>query len=221
MKYLRFKIFQSLLGPFSSFTRKRRMALYQKKINLEPGMKILDVGGTASIWEHIDIPLEITCLNLPTSKYKPVYKGHHKIKFIEGDGCNLPEFNHGDFDLIFSNSVIEHVGNWKKQQQFANEILRLSDNYWVQTPCKLFPIEAHCGMPFWWHYPENLRQKILDKWYKKLPAWTIMIKHTTVIEENTLKRLFPEANFLREWFIFPKSIIVYQQQQTSKLVNND
>ncbi|MGK7958192.1 MAG: class I SAM-dependent methyltransferase [Crocosphaera sp.] len=188
------------------------MSLFNNTIKPDAGMKILDVGGTPSIWDYIETPLQITCLNLPSPKAKPKYEGHHSIRLVDGDGCNMPEFNPGDFDLIFSNSVIEHVGDIKKQEQFSQEILRLSGKsgkYWVQTPCKLFPIEAHNGMPFWWYYPDNIKEYFITKWSEKVPAWTDMVKQTTVIEAKTLQSLFPNACMVREWFIFPKSLIVY------------
>lgn len=215
MKYLRFKIFQSLLSPFQSYIRKQRMSLFNDIINPHAGMKILDVGGTPQIWNYIETPLQITCLNLPSPKPKPKYEGHHSISLVDGDGCNMPEYNPGDFDLIFSNSVIEHVGDIYKQQQFAKEVLRLSSSsgtYWIQTPCKLFPIEAHTGMLFWWYYPDGLREYFISRWSQKLPAWTEMVKGTTVIEGKTLISLFPNGSMVTEWFLFPKSLIVYKRE---------
>ena len=212
MKYLRYKLFQSLLRPFQSYVRRQRMSLFNKIIQPYAGMKILDVGGTPSIWKTIETPLKITCLNLPSPKPKPKYEGHHSIDFVDGDACYMPQFHGGDFDLIFSNSVIEHVGDINKQEQFAKEVLRLSGSYWIQTPCKLFPLEAHTGMPLWWYYPDSLREYFITRWSGKLPAWTEYIKHTTVIEAQTLQSLFPDASILTEWFIFPKSLIVYKRQ---------
>ena len=126
------------------------MKLFEEIVKPFPGMRVLDIGGTASIWKHIDVPLSVTCLNLHSPDKDRGCEGPHKFSFLVGDGCSIPQFNPGDFDLVFSNSVIEHVGNYAKQQSFASEVLRLSTDYWIQTPHKWFPVEVHCGIPFWW-----------------------------------------------------------------------
>ena len=173
-------------------------------------MRILDVGGQPEIWDYVDIPLVITCLNLPGIAVTN-YLTHHEISYVEGDGCNMPEFNPGDFDLVFSNSVIEHVGSYENRKMYAKEIQRLTKNYWIQTPFKYYPVEAHCGMPFWWFYPKSLRSYFLERWRKKLPAWTDMIEGTKVISAKELEDLFPDAIIFKEWVIFPKSIIAYSR----------
>lgn len=38
------------------------------------------------------------------------------------------------FDLVYSNSVIEHLGTWEKQQAFAAEARRVGRGYWIPTP---------------------------------------------------------------------------------------
>ena len=64
---------------------------------------------------------------------------HHTFHVIEGDACSVEQFGDRSFDLVFSNSVIEHVGPPAKQAEFAHEVLRLGRSYWVQTPSKWFP----------------------------------------------------------------------------------
>lgn len=208
LKYLRFKIFRALLNPFSAYMRNNRMRLFIKTMTPVKGMKILDLGGQPFIWDFVDIPLNITCLNLPGIVIKN-HNSHHEITYVEGDACDMPNFQYGDFDMIFSNSVIEHVGNIEKQIQFAREVTRLSNHFWIQTPSKFFPIEAHCGMPFWWFYPPFLRAYFLERWSKKLPAWTEMVSTTTFVDKKNLEIFFPNCEILTEWFIFPKSLIVY------------
>ena len=175
----------------------------------EEGMRILDIGGQPQIWDFIDIPLNITCLNLPGIAQKN-HKSHHNIKFVEGDGCNMPQYNMGDFDMLFSNSVIEHVGPESNRALFASEVKRICTTYWIQTPYKYYPFEAHCGMPFWWFYSEKMRQKFINKWKKEVPAWAEMVETTTVVTVPELKKHFPNSNVIKEWFIFPKSVIVYR-----------
>lgn len=209
LKYLRFRIFSALLKPFSNTMRKRRMALFVKLIKPTFGMKILDLGGQPSIWDSVELPLNITCLNLPGVAITD-HQSHHRIAYLEGDACSIPDFHPGDFDLVFSNSVIEHVGDYNKRVEFANEVLRLSDKYWIQTPSKYFPIEAHCGMPFWWFYPTELRSYFLKKWEKKLPAWTEMVSTTLVVSERELLDILPGCEIKYEWFFLaPKSLIAY------------
>ena len=211
LKYLRIRIFRLLLDPFSSIVRKRRMQLFVKLIAPTSGMSVLDLGGQPAIWDSVKPVLNITCLNLPGVANNG-HNTHHNITYIEGDACSMPYFNRGDFDIVFSNSVLEHVGGADKQLEFANEVQRISDIYWIQTPCKYFPIEAHCGMPFWWFYPSCLRSYFIDRWSKKLPAWTEMVASTTVISKEELKHLLPKSKIITECFIVPKSLIAYSSQ---------
>lgn len=48
------------------------------------------------------------------------------------------QFKEKEFDLVFSNSVIEHVGGFQDQMKAANEIRRVGKNYFIQTPNKYF-----------------------------------------------------------------------------------
>lgn len=211
LRYLRFKIFQTLLVPFSKYSRRKRGELFTAIMRPRPGEAVLDVGGQPEIWDYVNIPLQITCVNLPGTM-SVEHRTHHSITYVEGDGCDMREFHPGQFDLVFSNSVIEHVGNYEKRTLFANEIRRLSHRYWVQTPYKYFPIEAHCGMPLWWLYPESARAFFLTRWSKKLPAWTEMVATTTVISKGELRELFPDSRIVLEWKVFPKSLIAYSTE---------
>ena len=111
-------------------------------------------GRAASDRDSVPSRLNLTILNLPGIA-RTAYPSHHHITYVEGDACNTQGFKERSFDVVFSNSVIEHVGPPQKQAEFAREARRLGKSYWVQTPSKWFPIEAHCGMPYWWVYPES------------------------------------------------------------------
>lgn len=196
LRYLRVSTFYKFLGPYSERVRRARMAEFIRIVDPKPGMRILDIGGTPEIWRYVDVPLKITLLNLEHDPRKKS-ASHHDYKFVTGDACEdgIPE---GQYDLVFSNSVIEHVGDWERQSAFARNVTRGSSNYWVQTPAKWFPIEAHTGMPFWWFYPERLRAKLIRRWKNKLPAWTEMIEGTRLVELQALQSLFPGGDILVE-----------------------
>lgn len=209
LKYFHINTFYRLLRPYSKWTRKRRMQSCAARLHVMDGTTILDLGGQPAIWETIAQHLDLTILNLPGIAEKSA-SSHHTVRYVEGDACQLQGFADRSFDAVFSNSVIEHVGDDGRQIAFASAMRRLGRSYWVQTPSKWFPIEAHCGMPFWWFYPERLRRRIIEHWRKKLPAWTHMVEETRVLTKSQMRTLFPEAKILTERSLgLSKSYIAY------------
>lgn len=144
---LRVQIFYRLLRPYSTYKRRIRTALFMDRMGLWSGMRIIDLGGTPEIWAAIQIPLDITLINNGQDPcvIRSSDKTPHKFSFLNGDACEL-DAPSNSFDLVFSNSAIEHVGNSDRQKAFAANACRLAPKYWVQTPAKWFPIEAHNGM---------------------------------------------------------------------------
>ncbi len=170
--------------------------------------QIIDLGGQPQIWDFISVRLNITIVNLP-GIVEGAYQSIHDIQYIQGDACNLTMFKDKEFEVAFSNSVIEHVGDDTKVELFAHEAQRVASKIWIQTPSKYFPLEPHTGMPFWWYYPAALKAFFLDRWSKKLPAWTVMIRGTRYITKSQLANLFPDCLVYTERFLgIPKSYIV-------------
>jgi len=186
-----------------------------------PGTRVLDLGGVPEIWEHVSMPLDITLLNLPGAVspgefeilQSPSLK-HHTFHVVDGDACNVKQFGNRSFDLVFSNSVIEHVGPRARQAEFAHEVLRLGKTYRVQAPSKWFPIEAHTGMPFFWFYPEWLRAAVIGNWRKRLPEWWADYVGTTrVLSRGRMAELFPNGRTRVEYFLgFPKSYVSHSRE---------
>lgn len=119
--------------------RARRMELFVKLMGLKEDMTILDVGGDEEFWRGCPVSCKITCLNIYGECAPPT---DARIKRMVYDGCKIP-FDASSFDIVHSNSVIEHVGAWRSQKLFASEIRRVGRNYWVQTPNYYFPLECH------------------------------------------------------------------------------
>ncbi|HET6417712.1 MAG TPA: class I SAM-dependent methyltransferase [Polyangiales bacterium] len=207
----RFQLFSQLIKPFSEKSRKRRMKIFAEVMALSPGTRILDLGGQPGAWRNVVVPLDLTILNLPGVAEASVELPQHRVRYVEGDACNVVQFDRGDFDILHSNSVIEHLGPEENQEAFASEVKRLSRRYWVQTSSEWFPIEPHCGMPFWWFYPEPARQWFIRRWSQQVPRWAEMIAGTRLVTKKRLQSLFPETSSYVEWsYGFPKSYVVYQ-----------
>ncbi len=193
----------------SELARARRMRQFCDRMRPSAKLRVLDLGGTPSVWRFVPHRLSITIVNLPgeTGADMP---SHHELRFVEGDACDLSEFDDRSFDLVFSNSVIEHVGDEQRQAAFAQEVRRLGDCYWVQTPAKWFPIEAHTGMPLWWFYPESTRRFFLSRWRDKLPDWSESMAQTRVLTRERMQDLFPGARVYVEAVAgIPKSYTAY------------
>jgi Methyltransferase domain len=147
LKYLRINLFYSLIEPISAAMRRRRMRRFVECMSLRDGLRVLDLGGQPEIWTHVPHSLHVTLLNLPGA-HQSMVTSSHTFERLDGDACNARQLADSSFDIVFSNSVIEHVGPHDKRAAFAAEARRLGKAFWVQTPAIWFPIEAHCGMPF-------------------------------------------------------------------------
>lgn len=192
---------------FSAAMRARRTAHFIRRMGLSGGERIIDLGGAPSSWRAIPVPLKIVMVNLPGALHRDP-ESHHDITYVEGDACDLSDYDDGSFDIAFSNSVIEHVGGPEKRAALAKEARRLAPRYWVQTPSIWFPVEAHTYLPFWWFYPPFVKRAFIRRWRQTLPSWCEMIEGTTVLSKSEVRSLFPDAKIETERFLgLPKSYV--------------
>lgn len=211
---LSMRLFYGALGIVSSFTRQSRMKTFLDVMEIKSGCKIIDLGGAPEFWNDVNIPLDITIVNLPGVCEKNTNPNHHTIKLIEGDATNLEYFPDNHFDIAFSNSVIEHVGSRSNQIRFAGEVSRLAPAHWVQTPSIWFPIEAHTGIPLWFLLPGFVRSYFHKTWNRRYPEWNQMVLGTTVISKSAFKKYFPESQIRTErLFFIPKSYVALKNNK--------
>jgi hypothetical protein len=84
------------------------------------------------------------------------------VRAVRADGRELP-FADGEFDLGFSNAVVEHVaGGREGQRRFVVELCRVARRVFVTTPNRWFPVDPHTLLPVvHWLPPGRLRDRVL------------------------------------------------------------
>lgn len=144
------------------------------------------------------------------------------IAYVHADACDMSMFADQSFDIAFSNSVIEHVTEWERQQMMAAEIRRVAKSYWVQTPNRHFPIEPHMLFPFFQYLPLSWRRVIGRYWpfsFEKLRRGDPVRDAVGVrlMTRAELQACFPEATIQAERFLgLAKSWIVIFLHATNK-----
>jgi len=204
----------------STAYRLRRARVRKFAALLEPvdgELRILDVGGSAEFWlayrDELHRPAAITVLNQSFGKQPRL----PWITYVSGDARDLQMFADQQFDMCFSNSVIEHV-DAAGQFRMAKEIRRVARGYFVQTPNAYFPIEPHFLVPGWQFMPVALRARLLQLrdwgWMKRTPDPLLAreaVESILLLTAAQLQRLFPDSRIYREKIgLFTKSLTAWR-----------
>ena len=198
------------------------MKLFLRRMRPSAETRILDVGGYPWNWVDGTVDAQITILNVHSVDMPPelINRG---VSFVVGDGCRL-EYEDQAFDIVFSNSVIEHLGTWDRQLAFAAEMRRVGKALWIQTPARSFFLEPHLLTPFIHYLPTSVQKRLL----RHFTIWGLMTKptpqqieaffnETRLINGSEMRRLFPDCEILRERFAgLTKSFIAIRDRKCGK-----
>lgn len=188
--------------------RARRFRLVQDLIEKclaeRDTVRILDIGGTEAYWrigrdflERHRGRLRIALVNIDR---EPVADAD-LFEASVGDGAD-PRLLQGEtFDLVHSNSVIEHVGDWPRMVQFAENTRRLGRFYYVQTPNYWFPYEPHFRFPGFQYLPKSMRVGLMMRYQLGFfprvddrDEARDVVDHHTLISRRQMRRLFGDAS---------------------------
>lgn len=176
-------------------------------------MRVLDLGGTASFWERLPARVRsLTTLNSVEFEVTLPWHEHHV-----GDACQPPDVvTSRSYDLVFSNSTIEHVGDRARRAQFAEVANQLGPKHWIQTPNRAFPIEPHVLFPGHQFLPREGRALVHRYWPLVHTRATSMesartaADNTELLDRKEFTHLFPHSRIEDEVLlksIPPKSLI--------------
>lgn len=198
--------------------REQRWTRFQQRMAPKPADSLLDVGGAPSEWSGRGyLVRKVDIVNLDAY---PVEQRADSpfMRSFKGDGRAL-EFEDGSYDIIYSNSVIEHVGSWEDQQAFAKEARRVGRQLWIQSPAYGCPVEPHyLGLFLHWFPPS---------WHVFLARWTSVVgltraadlqsiaSTTRLLTRREYQSLFPDCEIWTErlLLVFPKSYIAIRASQ--------
>lgn len=213
----------------SRFRRRRFRiveGLLDRIISVKGRAAVLDVGGRRDYWNLLDkrfhSTIALTLLNLPSELEvgrEQASEDPLKVDYLAGDGCSMPQYGDRSFDLVHANSVIEHVGSLQNMQRLADEIRRVGNAYYVQTPYLWFPLEPHYGVPFVHWLPGPTRAQLLNRYaigytprIPRYPDALAAADETQLVDKTLMRKLFPDAAVQAERFAFmTKSLIAVRE----------
>lgn len=187
------RIYQRIAAHY----RPKRMRAFVARLGITERTRVLDVGGTAYNWQFSPVQPRLTILNLePRHADCPSW-----IDWIQGDALTM-RVDRGVFDVVFSNSVIEHVPD---HQRFAQAIRGFGVPYWVQTPNRYFPVEPHflgLGVQFLPRWAATPYVKHATLWGRRAKDQHHLVPEKldeiNLLAAREMRWLFPDADIVRE-----------------------
>lgn len=175
--------------------RARRWAIFSEHFPDVSRLRILDLGGTPRMWQNALVrPKSVTTINLlPQPEPERDW-----IASVQGDVFDRPETTSGDFDLVYCNSLIEHVGGHAQRQRLADLIHGAAPLFWVQAPYRYFPVEPHWLVPGMQFLPLRARIAVARHW--DVGGYTSRGKADREGVEQVMEVELPTATEFRHYF---------------------
>ncbi len=216
---------KKLFKYYSTNARAKRTRIFKSFFAITDTTRILDLGGGDGKM--------ISSMGLNNKNIYVADFDKEALRLASERGLNIVQLDESgkipcaknEYDIIFSNSVIEHVtvdkedvykiknqkafkeAAWQRQKYFASEIQAKCDKYYVQTPYKYFIIESHSWLPIIIVLVPRKVQIAMIRFFNKFwpkqtsPDWNLLTA-------KEMQLLFPGAKIVKEKsFFMTKSLI--------------
>lgn len=177
--------------------------------------KILDVGVTSdetlkdsNIFERLyPYPEKLTAATVEDpNKFRKLYPKIKTVKVFPGK--KLP-FKDKSFDVVTAWATIEHVGGYKDQEMFINELSRVGKKIFLTTPYRGCIYEPHTGLFFLHWLPIRFFRKLLKLLGKNF--WSsqqhLNPLYISDISEMKIKKI--KKNIYKMFGLLPSHIIIH------------
>ena len=200
--------------PLARLFRSRRLLRFALSFQLDRQTSVLDLGGAEYYWPWLKARPRVTVANFEERDLKKV-----DLDWVRADGRKLP-FKDGAFDVVYCNSVLEHLPDEASRSALAREVARVGRGYSVQTPNRWFPVDAHTLTPAFHFLPKRWQSRLARNFtlwgrlQRPTPAEARgFVENICLLTAQDLQRLFPDAVIERERFLgLTKSVIAVRQQ---------
>jgi hypothetical protein len=204
-----------LAGSYTHRFRERRNAELKRRFPGLADMRVLDLGGTPISWRTLGMRAgHVTIVDLGRAEDP----NESWIDVICADAC---AGGFGKYDLVFSNSLIEHLGGHDRRKQFADVVRESAPSWWIQTPYRYFPIEPHWIFPGFQFLPFRTRLMICQHWStlhssdtrKDMAKAAEFVASVELISSTEMRMYFPASEI---WFEriagIPKSVVAIKAE---------
>src|SRR5919206_1262325 len=136
-------------------SRERKLRLFLDLLGPGPDTTVVDVGvtdapfggGSSDNFFEALYPWPERITAVGRTELERFSAAFPRVRAVRADGRDLP-FGDGEFDLGFSNAVVEHVaGGRAGQRRFVHELCRVARRVFVTTPNRRVSLPARPPLP--------------------------------------------------------------------------
>jgi len=209
----------SIFSNLSYKSRKKKLEIFYDLVSPDKNTKVLDVGAEVDFSGKRGLQLidgyqwrsSLTAVNLSDQHCAKISEKYPEMTVQVGDACNLP-FPDKSFDIIYSNAVIEHVGDFEAQKKMAEEIMRVGKSWYITTPNRWYPFEFHLRLPFitWlpFHGYKIFRKLICYNHAKRRYGFGSDTSNLQLMSASDLRKCFPESEIIKPRVTFMAETLV-------------
>lgn len=207
----------TLFNRLSLRSRRIKMELLQRYLPLQGTERVLDIGSqvdtqSRQLLERFPDQSRITAVNLFPEHLESIRAAYPGIHTVQADARSLP-FPDKSFDLVYSNAVIEHVGDLADQQRMAEEVRRVGKRWFLTTPNRWYPFEFHARLPLVSWLPARLMHKTTRLWSYNHVHGRYQpgndLSDVQLLTARQLRALFPDSLIVKPRVTFwPETLVV-------------
>lgn len=205
--------------------RRRIFEYFLQSIQPAPDMRVVDLGPTPYMSAADLSPSSAQTPNTNYFEFYYPYKTQitaasiEDVKFLEAvfpgvKTLRIPRgpfpFKDNQFDVVFCSAVLEHVGDRDAQRAFVRECVRIARAFFITTPNRWFPVEAHTFLPLLHWLPQKWHQALLRGLKQPFLA---DINNLNLLSSRSARALFPAESNVRVknfyLFGFPQNIVLW------------